>query len=162
MDSKTYYIYHIPGVKIGCTDNIKHRMYSYPKNTEYEILESHDDIYVASDREILLQRRYGYPVDKTPYWQTLKIHTHESRSKGGKVIGKKNVESGHLAKCRELSKKVRCLVILQYDLNGNIIKEWESGAQASMVLKLDATNITKVLKGKHKTCGGYTFKYKLD
>lgn len=48
--------------------------------------------------------------------------------------------------------------ILQYDLEGNFIKEWET---VSEVLRL-FNNVSKALKGKYKTCGGYIWKYKND
>ena len=57
-----YYIYHIIGVKIGCTKNLKSRI-RVQGFTEYEVLEEHYDINVASDRERQLQRKYGYQVD---------------------------------------------------------------------------------------------------
>lgn len=65
-----YYIYHIPGNKIGCTSVLEHRMQEQGF-TEWEILETQEDIYVASDREIELQKEYNYTVDKIPYWQTV-------------------------------------------------------------------------------------------
>jgi hypothetical protein len=58
-----YYIYHIPGVKIGCTKNLKSRIRNQGF-TEYEVLEEHYDINIASDRERELQRNYGYDIDK--------------------------------------------------------------------------------------------------
>jgi len=48
--------------------------------------------------------------------------------------------------------------ILQLDLEGNIVKEWESSSQAQKELNL--TSINNCLKGKNKTCGGYKWKYK--
>lgn len=57
-----YYIYHISGVKIGCTKNLKSRI-RVQGFTEYEILEEHSDINIASDRERQLQRKYGYQID---------------------------------------------------------------------------------------------------
>ena len=57
-----YTIYHIKGVKIGCTKHLSRRM-KEQGFTEYEILEVHDDIEIASKREIELQNEYGY-VDK--------------------------------------------------------------------------------------------------
>lgn len=66
---KTYYIYHIPGIKIGCTSDLNKRM-ADQGFTEWEILEEHTDIYEASDREIQLQKDYGLPVDTIPYWQS--------------------------------------------------------------------------------------------
>ena len=47
---QTYYIYHIPGVKIGCTTEPKNRV-EKQGYTEYEILEEHTDIYLVSERE---------------------------------------------------------------------------------------------------------------
>jgi len=65
----TYAIYHIPGIKIGVTNNIKHRVeeqQGYDEG-EYEILEMSDDIDYISKRELYLQERYGYRVDRQLY-----------------------------------------------------------------------------------------------
>ena len=67
---KVYYIYHIAGIKIGCTSDLIKRM-SDQGFTEWEILEEHTDIYEVSDREIELQKQYGLPVDKVPYWKNV-------------------------------------------------------------------------------------------
>jgi NTP pyrophosphatase (non-canonical NTP hydrolase) len=65
----TYAIYHIPGVKIGVTNNIKYRVEEQQGYTEdeYEILEMSDDIDYISKRELYLQERYGYRVDRQLY-----------------------------------------------------------------------------------------------
>ena len=65
-----YYIYHIPGIKIGCTYRMPARIYEQGY-TEWEILEEHEDIYVASDRETELQIQYDYSVDSIPYYESL-------------------------------------------------------------------------------------------
>ena len=65
---KKYYIYHVPGKKIGVTTNISVRM-RQQGFTDYEILEEHTDIYEVSNREQELQAQYGLPVDDCPYWQ---------------------------------------------------------------------------------------------
>ena len=65
----TYAIYHIPGIKIGVTNNVKYRVeeqQGYNKG-EYEILEMSDDIDYISKRELYLQERYGYRVDRQLY-----------------------------------------------------------------------------------------------
>ena len=65
-----YYIYHIPGTKIGCTKTLEKRI-SEQGFTEWEVLETHTDGWLAGDREIELQKEYGYPVDKVHYMITL-------------------------------------------------------------------------------------------
>ena len=79
---KTYYIYHIPGIKIGCTDEPKRRIQYRQGYTEWEILEEHTDIMVASTREQELQKEYGYEVDKQPYYKVIRMATLESTRKG--------------------------------------------------------------------------------
>ena len=83
-----YYLYHIPGKKIGVTRNLNHRvtlMQGY-KETEYEVLEQSEDINYISDREIELQKSYGYKVDRTKYKNlnkksyTMKINATEQTS----------------------------------------------------------------------------------
>ena len=64
-----YYLYHIPGKKIGVTRNLNTRVtliQGYKEN-EYEVLEQSNDIDYISDREIELQKSYGYKVDRTKY-----------------------------------------------------------------------------------------------
>ncbi len=51
--------------------------------------------------------------------------------------------------------------ILQFDLKGNFIREWNSIIEAERVLKIFQTNIIKCCKGKYKSCGGFIWKYKL-
>jgi|TARA_R100000482_G_scaffold83543_1_gene33183 NTP pyrophosphatase (non-canonical NTP hydrolase) len=65
----TYCIYHIPGVKIGVTNNVKNRVEEQQgyEPDEYEILEMSDDIDYISKRELYLQERYGYKVDEQLY-----------------------------------------------------------------------------------------------
>ena len=68
IDGK-YIIYHIPGKKIGVTNDLYNRVESQQgyEVGEYEILESSDDIDYISKRELELQEEYGYKVDRIPY-----------------------------------------------------------------------------------------------
>jgi len=64
-----YYIYHIPGKKIGVTRNLNNRvtlMQGY-KPDEYEVLDSSEDVDYISEKEIELQKSYGYKVDRKLY-----------------------------------------------------------------------------------------------
>lgn len=49
--------------------------------------------------------------------------------------------------------------IFQYDLDGNLIRKWDSIKEASIFIKKDITGIQHCCKGKLKTCGGYIWKY---
>jgi group I intron endonuclease len=48
--------------------------------------------------------------------------------------------------------------ILQYDIDGNFIKEWS--CQSEAVISTNSPSIQRVLKGKIQTSGGYIWKYK--
>ena len=64
-----YYIYHIPGKKIGVTRNLFIRVTKQQgyKPNEYEVLDQSEDINYISDREIELQQSYGYKIDRIKY-----------------------------------------------------------------------------------------------
>ena len=64
-----YYLYHIPGKKIGVTRDLNNRVtliqgYS---PSEYEVLDQSEDIDYISNLEIELQKSYGYKVDRKLY-----------------------------------------------------------------------------------------------
>lgn len=50
--------------------------------------------------------------------------------------------------------------VLQYDLNGKLINEWESIADAERITGIKTTAICNNLKNYSKSSGGYVWKYK--
>ena len=77
-----YYLYHIPGKKIGVTRNLIDRVTIQQgyKSDEFEVLDQSEDIDYISNREIELQQSYGYKVDKTLYknlYKKMKINATE-------------------------------------------------------------------------------------
>ena len=69
-----YYIYHIPGKKIGVTCNLNSRVtltQGYNPD-EYEVLDQSDDIDYISKKEIELQKSYGYKIDRKKYNELIK------------------------------------------------------------------------------------------
>jgi len=76
----TYCIYHIPGKKIGVTNNLKYRVQEQQgyKEGEYEILDMNDDIDYISWKERKLQEEYGYAVDEKLY-KDLKFNNNNMR-----------------------------------------------------------------------------------
>ena len=69
-----YYLYHIPGKKIGVTCNLNRRVTLTQGYTadEYEVLDQSDDINYISEKEIELQKSYGYKVDRKKYNELIK------------------------------------------------------------------------------------------
>ena len=69
-----YYLYHIPGKKIGVTRNLFIRVTKQQgyNPSEYEVLDQSEDIDYISDREIELQKSYGYRVDRQKYKYIIK------------------------------------------------------------------------------------------
>ena len=65
----TYYIYHIPGKKIGVTRDLKKRVEKQQgyRSDEYSILMKSDNISYISEQEIYLQKQFGYRIDDEPY-----------------------------------------------------------------------------------------------
>ena len=186
-----YYIYHIEGIKIGCSNTIKRRIREQGFN-QYEILEKHNDIHIASKREIELQKEYGYKVDTTPYYITYELNklrrnklTNKILIEAGKKAGNRNVETGWIKEFQDRSviartgtkhsddtklkmrikaigrESSRKTPILVYDKNDKFISEFESQHSASEKLGLRQPNISSVLTGKLKTTGGYKIKYKV-
>ena len=77
-----YYLYHIPGKKIGVTCNLNRRVtltQGYSPD-EYEVLDQSDDINYISEKEIELQKSYGYKIDRKLYknlFNKMKINVTE-------------------------------------------------------------------------------------
>lgn len=82
-----YYIYHVPGKKIGVTRNLKKRVefaqgYSVG---EYEVLEMSNDIHYVSQRERTLQRLHGYKVDRDSYKEVVNSKNKLNKSQKMKL-----------------------------------------------------------------------------
>jgi hypothetical protein len=156
-----YYIYHIPGIKIGCSTEPNTRV-EKQGYTEYEILETHIDIDIADIREKELQKEYGYKVDTATYKQSREWACKGSSNGGKKVhqlypnlakkLGAKNGKENGINSRYKLQKKV-----LQYDLSGNFIKEWDG---VNLVKNETGICISHCVRGLKKTAGGYIWKFK--
>lgn len=179
MMSETYYIYHIPGKKIGCSSVIKRRIREQ-KFSNYEILEQHNCIYTASKREQQLQKEYGYSVDRIPYYESVKriqkaqdisLQTKNEwlpnvdwkareekinqKEKWDKVKSHPNYINRRIANGSEQLKKV----LLQYDLDGNFIQEWDCGVRN--MYKFGFEGVGSCARLKKGTIGGFQWRYKI-
>ena len=74
----TYYLYHIPGKKVGVTRDLNKRVTEQQgyEPHEYEILIKSEDIDFISTMEIAYQKKHGYRVDEIPY-NELKFNNKE-------------------------------------------------------------------------------------
>lgn len=56
----------------------------------------------------------------------------------------------------------RIKTIYQYDLDGNLIKEWASVKQAGEALGINRPSISNCLKGRYKSAGGFIWRYSVE
>ena len=155
-----YSIYHIKGVKIGVSTqpDIRVERQGY---TDFEILETHTDIYKVSEREIELQKEYGYSVDQVPYYKSYEWAcrgssgggkaVHEKYPNMAKKLGSKNGRENGLKSRHKVRKPV-----YQYDIDGNLIKVFEGARIAQKEL---GYCISANLRGRTKHAHGYIFSY---
>lgn len=61
---------------------------------------------------------------------------------------------------KEKIRKKLMIPILQYDLSGNFIDEWDGIIEAANTLKIHASGISACLNGKLKTSGNFIWKHK--
>jgi hypothetical protein len=161
-----YYIYHIPGIKIGCSKNPKRRV-KQQGYTEFIILETHTDIQVASERERSLQKEYGLKVDTTTYSKSIQGYSLDKVINAGRTSLEKQWKENRqeLIERSKLSKPIMIekygKEILQYHLDGKFIKEWKGIKEAARILNIKPPNLSATLNGRQKTCGGFIWKFKI-
>ena len=127
----TYYLYHIPGKKIGVTTNLEQRVHKqqgyYPG--EYEIIETSDNIDFISAGEIIMQKCYGYKVDEVLYSElkfnkNMNINVTEQTTTfpcpvnklKGQLMDNKGMawETEHLKHLKHLKKPLHAAYMLTY------------------------------------------------
>ena len=173
-----YSIYHIPGIKIGCSyrvaDRVKEQGY-----TEYDVLETHTDIDIASIREKVLQKEYGLEEKfiKTDYKQQIEfgkagqLATKGKPNKGAQFQVNNKIGMFGYSKEERLAintkaniirarisgeKRKRSVEVYDYK-TGLYITTFNSIQEAAD--KYNANNIHSVLNGSRNHSKGYTFKY---
>lgn len=108
-----YYIYHVPGIKIGCSQEVERRL-EKQGYAHYEILETHEDGWIAGNRERELQKQYGYVVDRIHYMESLANFKKATETpkviRSSRNAGKKHTDSVKLRISETLKSrpKVEC------------------------------------------------------
>jgi hypothetical protein len=164
---------------IGISDNDKYRATvkrcrnllwkRIVAKTEYEVEILMDNIGMdeAKEKEKEFIKLYGRIDTKTGCLANL---TDGGEGTVGRKYSpskshRKNLSNSHKGKkmseqAKEKMSKAKKTAVLQFDLNGNFITEWEGIVDAANHLNGTSTNIMRCCKGKFKQAYGYKWEYK--
>lgn len=86
------------------------------------------------------------------------------RGKPGRNTGNKHTDETKqkISQSKQGTISWNAQAVVQMDIDGNILKEWQSGKFAANSLGLSQGNIWMVLNGKRNSCGGFKWKKKYD
>ena len=113
-----------------------------PENHTFEIIEE-CDLDKLNEREI-------YWID---IFQSVKRGLNLTFGGDGGNRSKESIKRGRLKILKP---------ILQYNLEGNFIKEWPSAIEAALLINKNPININDCARGKYKSTYGFRWKYKKD
>lgn len=131
------------GIKQRCTN---------PKASGYEFYGGRGIECRITEEEIKeLMIRDGYWDMKDPTIDRVDNDGHYELSNCRFIERIENIKRQEITK-KELS-------ILQYDLQDNFIREWDSATKASKKLKISRTNIVNVLKKRRNSAGNFIWVY---
>ena len=155
-----YYIYHIPGVKIGCSTEPKARV-EKQGYSNFDILETHSDIDIASERELELQKQYGYKTDKSLYKQSVSNRPKWKREwsdKGRETMIKNGFfnewyKKGNASRIKSVAKCNK--------ITGEIVEVYNSVADAARSINREGFTsvICACCNNKRNSYMGYKWKY---
>lgn len=124
------------------------------------------EIMELCPRELCLEREQWWIDTLKPDLNIQKIadsalgvkRTEETKRKCREAhLGKRLSEE---AIAKRTAKQVK--TIYQYDLDGNLIKEWDSVKQAGEALGINRPSISNCLKGRYKSAGGFIWRYSVE
>jgi len=168
-----YYIYEIPGVKVGCTKDLKRRMQQQKVwfSKQYKVLGAANNPQDASDLEREWQIKLGYKTDNNSYDVMLnkisKMNTPKAKAKRRantdytkRVINQEQrVKNTNWKEARTKAALATKKPVDQYDLQGNFIKRWDGKKDAAKALGLNHVCIGMCCNGKLNKSGGFIWKY---
>ena len=111
---------------------------------------------IKTDNTVFLNEDGSINYEKTNLrWTTRKENINNPLTKTKMRINARKPSKGKYGKKHHRSKP-----IIQYDKEGNFIKEWDCANDVERVLGISNKHIGSVCLGKRKSCGGYIWKYK--
>ena len=119
-------------------------------------LGGQDNFVMSSKVEQVLNLWYNnYTVNKIVEKTKLNVETVRS------YLNKNGISHEDIrARANKAIGKSRSKSILQYDLEGNFIREWSSSMEVERELSISHNNIGSVCNGKRKSAGGFIWKHK--
>ena len=93
-------------------------------------------------------------------WDEIRKNYYKEINTGSKnpMYGKANEARSNMNKLQKGDKNPRARSVLQYDVNGNFIKEYTTIKEANKAV--GSSKVGDVCRGKRKQAGGFIFKYK--
>ena len=111
---------------------------------------------IKTDNTVFLNKDGSINYEKTNLrWTTRKENINNPLTKTKMQINARKPSKGKYGKKHHRSKP-----IIQYDKEGNFIKEWDCANDVERVLGISNKHIGSVCLRKRKSCGGYIWKYK--
>ena len=111
-----YYVYYIPGIKVGCTNNLKKRVEAEQGYKKYSVLFKSEDIKKASNSERYYQELLNYKIDTNTYEE---LENNKKTNKQKIMLVKKTNHTTTFKVSKEkLTKKFMLDLIVLNDING--------------------------------------------
>lgn len=92
-------------------------------------------------------------------WVTISENVQHGWDTGLHVVTDKLRKVGYKHSKLYFDYKQQRKKVVQYDLNNNFIKEWDSITEVNKKLKINNTTIGQCCKGERKTAGGFIWRY---
>lgn len=131
--------------------------YNTFKNGYNDTTGGQDCIMTTREEEVLELWNQGLTVNRIV--ETTKLNVETVRN----YLNKNGINHDIIkTRANYFIGKAKSKAVLQFDLEGNFIKEWPSGMEAERQLGINHRNISAVACGKRYQTGGYIWKKKGD
>lgn len=159
------YIYKITNpvgqIYIGQTKNLERRMESYRKLDciKQKLIYASLRRYGFNTHRVEILKRCAH--SRMDYWELKFINEHRSCYRDDRELGLNILKESYEDYCKlrgEAKTQVK-IPIAQYSMSGNLMKVWDTMAQATKKLKIKSGNIAKAIRGDFDSAGGYKWRY---
>lgn len=135
------------------------------KNFVFEILEECEEEYLNSLEHYWCywlnshNDEYGYNIQPTSHDGAIKFSTF-TKNKMSKI--RNNKKGLYKKETKEKISIAHSKPVLQYDIDGNFIREWKSSTDAEKTLNISSGSISSVCRGRREFIKGYSWRFKLN